>query len=36
MKITRWVFGGYGTLSEVNVAVRISADDKKMPLRKVN
>ena len=36
MKIIRCVFGGYGTLSEVNAAARFAADDKKMPLRKVN
>ena len=29
MRITRCVFGGYGTISEVNAAARIAADDKK-------
>ena len=36
MKIKRCVFGGYGTLSKVNAAARIAADDKEVPLRKVS
>ena len=31
MKITRFVFGGYCTISEVNAAARIAANDTKCP-----